>query len=716
MPMYDRVPFTHPLTTNKLMVIRRLIAQAMALTLPLLASSQTETEPNNSSTQTNPLAYNTVMVGSMGACSSTDNSADWFLFNIPNQGVLRVQSTMSTTGASPVNVNFTLINSGGSNLGTFPLQAGASGVPVSDEFRLTCRGVGAFRIGLSFPGGVQCINYSFQFDIVAPGFASDTEPNTISAPQAVAPATWTTGQCAFVPGDNSDFFLLNLPSNGQLNIEWEAEHAGTDNAATATLQLYNTGGSVIQTATVPVGANSTAAAGVMTRICSGNVAAYRLGVVSAVCGTSYRFRYTVSPPVFANDPEPNNTTGQLTPLDLTNASAPGQLGFEGQPDDDLYLFAHPGGPYTITVSAEHANTGEGSLTMSVRTTGGGTVQTFTVPVGGSSLPLTNTFTIASLGAANYRLYLQDVTCGVSYRLHCYDDDGDGTCNGSDLCPGGPEPGTPCDDGNSNTSGDVIDVGCVCAGAVVPVSVPMRMMLEGPYVPSTGLMNDALRGVAAFPTTDPYPALGYSHVGSSNSGSVAPAVLAVTGNDAVVDWVIAELRSSAAPASIIVSRSVLLQRDGDVVELDGVSPVSFPVGPNSYHVAVRHRNHLGAMTAAPVALSSSSPTVDFTTTATATYGTAARKSVAGTFPAQVLWAGEVTFNAEIKYTGSGNDRDPILVTVGSTTPNNVVSNTYSTRDVNMNGEVKYTGSGNDRDPILVNVGSTTPNNTRVQQLP
>jgi len=42
--------------------------------------------------------------------------------------------------------------------------------------------------------------------------------------------------------------------------------------------------------------------------------------------------------------------------------------------------------------------------------------------------------------------------------------------------------------------------------------------------------------------------------------------------------------------------------------------------------------------------------------------------------------------------------------------------YSTRDVNLNGQVKYTGSANDRDPILVNVGSTTPNNVRTQQLP
>jgi len=42
--------------------------------------------------------------------------------------------------------------------------------------------------------------------------------------------------------------------------------------------------------------------------------------------------------------------------------------------------------------------------------------------------------------------------------------------------------------------------------------------------------------------------------------------------------------------------------------------------------------------------------------------------------------------------------------------------YTTRDMNMYGTVKYTGSANDRDPILVNVGSTTPNNVRVQQLP
>jgi len=154
----------------------------------------------------------------------------------------------------------------------------------------------------------------------------------------------------------------------------------------------------------------------------------------------------------------------------------------------------------------------------------------------------------------------------------------------------------------------------------------------------------------------------------------------------------------------------------VVDMDGASPVSFSMPTGSYYVAVRHRNHLGCMTGTTVALGASPANVDFTSAVTSLFGTGAVKSVPGAFPAQVLWAGDVTFNGLVKYTGSGNDRDPVLITVGSTTPNNVVTNTYSTRDVNMNTEVKYTGSGNDRDPILLSVGSTTPNNIRTQQLP
>ncbi len=248
-----------------------------------------------------------------------------------------------------------------------------------------------------------------------------------------------------------------------------------------------------------------------------------------------------------------------------------------------------------------------------------------------------------------------------------------------------------------------------------VLLALKSMLEGPYSSTTGLMSDALRSASLLPATEPYTGLGYTHVGGGGE-TVAPSVLTVTGTNAIVDWVVVELRDATTPTAVLATRCALIQCDGDIVSVDGVSPVTFSLPSANYKVSLRHRNHLGAMTLNAVALSGTVAPVDLSSAGTAAFGTDARKPITGTFPTQALWAGDVTFNHQIKYTGSGNDRDPILVTVGSTTPNNVVSNAYSTRDVNLNGQVKYTGSGNDRDPILVNVGSTTPNNVRVEQLP
>ncbi len=262
-------------------------------------------------------------------------------------------------------------------------------------------------------------------------------------------------------------------------------------------------------------------------------------------------------------------------------------------------------------------------------------------------------------------------------------------------------------------------GRITQGYQQPIKVRVRLniaaVLEGPYNNSTGLMADGVRAAGLVPLVEPYTALGYTHVGGGAEVVSSPAILNVTGSNAIVDWVVVELRNAASPATRVETRCALLQRDGDVVALDGFSPVSFNASPANYMVALRHRNHLGVMSLNPIAVSANTPALNFASAGTATYGTSARKSVTGTFPAQALWAGDVTFNGQVKYTGSGNDRDPILTTVGSTTPNNTVS-IYSTRDVNLNGQVKYTGSANDRDPILVNVGSTTPNNVRTQQLP
>lgn len=268
---------------------------------------------------------------------------------------------------------------------------------------------------------------------------------------------------------------------------------------------------------------------------------------------------------------------------------------------------------------------------------------------------------------------------------------------------------------------VIGSGSVTGGRVTqgmqqadPVIVKMKIaaLLEGPYNSATGLMGDGLRSGGWLPLAEPYTALGYTQV-SGGGGEVTTApVLAVTGNNAIVDWIFLELRDGANNALVKATRSALVQRDGDIVDVDGTSPVRFATAPGNYFLGVRHRNHLSALTLNSVALNGAPVTVNLKNGSTPTYGTSAQKTISGS---QVLWAGDARGNGDLKYTGSNNDRDPILVKVGSTTPNNTVAG-YWREDVNMDAIVKYTGSANDRDPILVNVGSTTPNNVRTQQIP
>ncbi|MCB0782323.1 MAG: hypothetical protein KDC03_22780, partial [Flavobacteriales bacterium] len=198
-----------------------------------------------------------------------------------------------------------------------------------------------------------------------------------------------------------------------------------------------------------------------------------------------------------------------------------------------------------------------------------------------------------------------------------------------------------------------------------VQLNVQAWLEGPFDGGSGIMMDDLRASGLVPLSEPYTGLGYAHVGGGGESTTAQA-LAVAGPNAVVDWVVAELRDQTDPTNVVASRSALLQRDGDVVDADGVSPLSFPVPTGAYHVALRHRNHLGCMTAGPVSLDAGITVVDLRSVATATFGTDARKAVGAE---RVLWAGDVTFNGELKYVNQGNDRDPILQTVGGNVPTN-----------------------------------------------
>ncbi|MBV6428827.1 MAG: 1,4-alpha-glucan branching enzyme GlgB [Haliscomenobacter sp.] len=211
-----------------------------------------------------------------------------------------------------------------------------------------------------------------------------------------------------------------------------------------------------------------------------------------------------------------------------------------------------------------------------------------------------------------------------------------------------------------------------------VKASARTLLSGPFEPNTGLMRDDLRSLGYIPTSEPYTALGYVYTGGAGGETINPSVLAVTGEDAIVDWVVLELRSEATPGTVTKSRPAMLQRDGDIVDLDGTTTaIAFSgVTPGEYFVTVRHRNHLGIASASAVYLSPVACALDFARGASATYGSNAQ---------QDLGSGKMGF-----WPGDGNGNGQIQNTdVEEVWKGQVGLSGYLKGDFNLNGQVQNT---------------------------
>jgi hypothetical protein len=143
--------------------------------------------------------------------------------------------------------------------------------------------------------------------------------------------------------------------------------------------------------------------------------------------------------------------------------------------------------------------------------------------------------------------------------------------------------------------------------------------------STLVMDNYLTTLASFPLTDPYSNsplnTNFIHVNNYTIATISPTLLNTIGNDAIIDWVFLELRTGqSGSTSVAFTKAALLQRDGDIVSTDGISPVTFngiPAG--SFYITVRHRNNLGFRTANPFYLSNTTTFLDFTNNSVPLFG-------------------------------------------------------------------------------------------------
>lgn len=272
---------------------------------------------------------------------------------------------------------------------------------------------------------------------------------------------------------------------------------------------------------------------------------------------------------------------------------------------------------------------------------------------------------------------------------------------------------PCNDNNPLTHYDKIVAGCSCAGQglrVMPIAFLDLHITD--YV-----MDATLYDQGIIPLEEPYTALGYDLINGVGGRFTTPEMLdpiPASSELHAVDWIIVELRSAQDPTEVVASQACLLRRNGIIQRPDLFGPPEFLALQGSYYVAIRHRTHLGVMSAEPVSLAQFSwNTLDFTSEGTSTYGGPA--AMLQRDDIWVLWQGDVGFNGDVQYTGSLNDRDKILTRIGGAVPTATLAGYYS-EDVNMDGVVKYTGANNDRDVILQTIGGVVPTTIRQDHLP
>ena len=246
-----------------------------------------------------------------------------------------------------------------------------------------------------------------------------------------------------------------------------------------------------------------------------------------------------------------------------------------------------------------------------------------------------------------------------------------------------------------------------------LSVSSRVFLQGPLVTEEGgmqtgfMMRDDLRIGNYLPMSEPYTERpNFVHVLDGGGETIGSSVLQVEGAKAIVDWVLVELRDPLSKADVLDTRAALLQRDGSVVDIDGISPVNFAsMEEGSYHVAIRHRNHLGVMTAEPVEFNGiDTPIVDFTDVNTATYGEHAQIEVSGV---NALWAGNTTGEHRVAFQGAENSVNAIFFEVLTADQNdaaqtNYVQTGYCDEDVDIDANAIYQGPNNGPNKMFFNV--------------
>jgi hypothetical protein len=138
-------------------------------------------------------------------------------------------------------------------------------------------------------------------------------------------------------------------------------------------------------------------------------------------------------------------------------------------------------------------------------------------------------------------------------------------------------------------------------------------------------------------------------------------LSATGAQAIVDWVLLELRNNDAGNTVAARRAALVRANGPGGESTTGDPqIAFNVQTVGKKLVIRHRNHLGAManTRSPRMVRWSIFTVGSTSLLR-------DECTEGEWQLSMpLWPGDVNTDGTVLYTGTGTIGIVVLLSIGS----------------------------------------------------
>jgi|GEM_PF-3897995 len=146
------------------------------------------------------------------------------------------------------------------------------------------------------------------------------------------------------------------------------------------------------------------------------------------------------------------------------------------------------------------------------------------------------------------------------------------------------------------------------------TVDLKVFLEGPFREYEMSADLCARGF--LPLSQPYNIAPWNYGGTE--------VVEAIPNNNIVDWILVQFREAseaycARPGTTVKQQAAFLLKDGTVVDLDGISSLTYeePLTKDLF-VVIKHRNHLAVLSANPINSSKGFYNYDFTTAADKAY--------------------------------------------------------------------------------------------------